>query len=195
MRLSTCCFFALLAAGCASAPPTVRDADWVRVPIPQSEALTSAGDEVRLAREELGRARDGIGEARREEASVEADKRAAQEENARVERLVQAAKARTRAAEARADYVEKLLEARRAAEAAAQARVDLANAKVELLRFQALEQAKAPALSQYDKGAFYEQAAASQRKADEARAEARKRSEEATAARRAWEDRQREVAE
>lgn len=183
------CFVALLAAaGCASGPPTVRNADYVRLPATQSAQLSSATEEVRASQEELSRAKDGVSEARKEGSLVEADRKTAKEETARVERLVEAAEVRRRAADARGEYAEKLMDARRAEEVAAQAKVDMANAKVELLKFQALEQAQAPALAQYDKGAFYEHAAKAQRKADEAQAEARKLAEQATAAKREWED-------
>jgi chromosome segregation ATPase len=193
MRVTTIVGIAFIAAGCAHGPPEVLDADYGRLKPDQTGSVDAARAELARSHEELAAARSKIAEARREEKLAEADREAAQKEIERVKKLVEAAEARRRAADARRDYGEQLTAAREAAEQAAQRRVELAGAKVELLKLQALEQAKLQPSKAYDEKAFYGRVADSQKRLDDARSNVRKLDEEASAGQRRWDDLMRKV--
>ncbi len=177
---------ALAAAGCASGPPTVLDADYGRLRPDQAGAVDGARAELARAHDELAAARASTAEAAREEKAAETELEAARRELDR-------AKKRVEAAEARSEYADTLVEARKAAEAAAQQRVDLDAAKVELLKLQALEQAKMQPSKQYDSKAFYGRVADSQKKLDDAQDRVKKLEQDASGGKRRWEDLQRKV--
>jgi chromosome segregation ATPase len=179
--------------GCAGGAPQVLDADYGRLKPDQTVAVDSARAELARAHEELAAAKAKAAEARREEKLAEADRDAAKLEKARVEKLVEAADARSRAADARRGWAQKLIEARDAADEAAQRRVDLAAAKVELLKLQALEQAKIQASKQYDDKEFYGRVAGHQKRLDEAREKVKDLEQEANDEQRKWDDLARKV--
>lgn len=183
----------LAAAGCASGPPAVLDADYGRLRPDQSAGVDSARTELSRSHEELSAAKTKRAEAVREGKLAEDDRLAARKELERSKRQVEAAEARGRAADAHVEYVEKLSEARGAGEEAAQRRVDLAAAKVELLKLQALEQAKLQPSKAYDDKAFYGRVADAQRRLDDARGRVRELEQEATGAQRRWDDLKRKV--
>jgi chromosome segregation ATPase len=185
--------FVFVLAGCASAPPTVLDADYGRLTPEQTGAIDSVRTELAAAQQELDAAKLKIGEAKREKELAAGDRDAAKAEQERVKRLVSAAEARGEAAEARAEYAEKLGEAREAALDAAQRRVDLAAAKVELLKLQALEQAKIQPTKAYDDKAFYGRVAEAQKQLDEAREKVRKAEQDASDGQRQYDERMRKV--
>jgi hypothetical protein len=193
MRATTIVGIAFLAAGCAHGPPEVLDADYGRLKPDQTVAVDSARAELARAHEELEAAKAKIAEARREEKLAEADRESAKAEAERVKKLAEAAEARGRAADGRGAYAEKLTEAREAAAVAAQRRVDLANAKVELLKLQALEQAKLQPSDAYDDKAFYERVADAQNDLDEARGNVKSLEGQANDAQRRWDEQMRKV--
>ncbi len=193
MRATTIFAIAFIAAGCASGPPAVLDADYGRLRPDQAVAVDGARAELSRAHEELAAAKSKNAEAVREEKLAEADQEAAKLETERVKKLVVAAGARREAADARAEYAEKLNAARKAAEEAAQRRLDLSAAKVELLKLQALEQAKLQPSKQYDEKAFYGRVADSQKKLDDAREKVRDLEQEANAGQRRWDELMRKV--
>lgn len=119
-----------------------------------------------------GRCGSFDGEARKEEVSGREDRKAADAEVARVKQLVAAAELRRDAADAHRDYAGKLIEARQAGEEAAKQRIELANAKLELAKFQALQQANPQAVAQYDRAKFTARVSDAQRTLDERRARA-----------------------
>lgn len=184
---------ALVVTGCASGPPTVLDADYGRLRPDQAASVDAARGELARAHEEMAAAKAKQVDARREQKLADDDQAVAKREQARVKRLVDEAEGRLRAAEAHADYAEKLADARKAAEEAAQRRVDLDSAKVELLKLQALEQAKLKPSQEYDEKAFYARVADSQKAFDEARDQLRRREQESLDAQRRWEDLYRRV--
>ncbi len=177
---------ALVAAACASGPPTVLDADYGRLRPDQSGAVAGARTDLARAHDELSAARTGRTEAAREE-------KAAATELESAKRELDRAKKRLDAAEARSDWAETLVEARKAAEATAQQRVDLSAAKVELLKLQALEQAKLQPSKRYDDKAFYGRVADSQKKLDDAQEKVKTLEQRASDGKRRWEDLQRKV--
>jgi len=193
MRATTVIGIGFIVAGCASGPPTVLEADYGRLKPDQTAAVDSARSELARAHEELEAAKAKIAEARREEKLAQADGDAAKAERERVKRLAEAAEARTGAAEARGEYAEKLAEARLAAADAAQRRVDLADAKVELLKLQALEQAKLQPSKAYDDKSFYGRVAEAQKRLDDAREKVKQLEQEATDGQRRWDERVRKV--
>ncbi len=186
MRATPILAAALVAAACASGPPTVLDADYGRLRPDQSGAVDGARTDLARAHDELSAARTGRTEAAREE-------KAAATELDVAKRELDRAKKRLDAAEARSDWAEALVEARKAAETAAQQRVDLSGAKVELLKLQALEQAKMQTSKAYDDKAFYGRVAEFQKKLEEARDRAKKLDEDANEGQRRWDDLSRKV--
>lgn len=186
MRALTILVTAFAAAGCASGPPTVLDADYGRLRPDQAGAVDGARGELARAHEELASAKASNAEAARERKAAEAERTLAKRELERAEKQVEAV-------EARSEYAVTLAQARKAAEDAAQQRVDLTEAKVELLKLQALEQAKIQPSKQYDQKAFYGRVADSQKRLDEAREKVKKLEQEASDGRRRWEDRARKV--
>lgn len=193
MRATAIVVIAFIAAGCSHSSPTVLDADYGRLKPDQTVAVDAARSELARAHEELAAAKSKAAEARREEKLADADRGAAKAEALRVEKLVEAAEARTRAADARRDWAAKLIGARDAASDAAQRRVDLAAAKVELLKLQALEQAKIQGSKQYDEKEFYGRVADFQKKLDDARAKVRDLEQDANDGQRRWDDLARRV--
>lgn len=193
MRATTIVGIAFVAAGCAHAHPEVLDADYGRLKPDQTVTVDVGRAELARAHQELAAAKSKMAEARREQELAKADQAAAKIEIERVKKLVEAAEARRRAADARGDYAEKLTGARRAAEAAAQGRVDLEGAKVELLKLQALEQAKLQPSKAYDTKTFYGRVADSQKKFDDAQSDVKKLDEEAIHSQRLWNDLMRKV--
>lgn len=177
---------ALVAAGCASGPPTVMDADYGRLRPDQAAGVDSARTELARAHDELAAAKTKNGEAAREEKAAATEREAAEKELDR-------AKKRVEAAEARTEYAEKLVEARKAAEAASQQRVDLLSAKIEVLKLEALEQAKLVPSKQYDSKVFYGRVSESQKKLEDAQEKTKKLEQEANDGKRRWEDLQRKV--
>ncbi len=177
---------AALFAGCASGPPTIMDADYGRLRPDQATGVDSARAELARANDELGAARSANGEAAREE-------KAAATERETAKRDLDRAKKRVEAAEARTEYAEKLVEARKAAEAAAQQRVDLLSAKIEVLKLEALEQAKLQPSKPYDSKAFYGRVSESQKKLEDAQEKTKKLEQEAKEDKERWEDLQRKV--
>ncbi len=186
MRANLILAAAIAAAGCASGPPTVLDADYGRLRPDQAGAVDGARTELARSHEELTAARSANGEALREEKAATAEREAAKRELDRAEK-------RLEAAEARSAYAGKLVESRRAAEATAQQRVDLSAAKVELLKLQALEQAKLQPSKQYDSKSFYGRVADSQKKLDDAQDRLKKLEQQVSDGKRRWEDLQRKV--
>ena len=193
MRTTTIVGIALIAAGCGHSAPTILDADYGRLQPEQTGSVDAARAELARANEELEAARSKLAEGSREQKLAEADRDAAKAEQKRVQKLVDAAEARASAAEAREDYAEKLTEARKAAADAAQRRIDLAAAKVELLKLQALEQAKMTTTKQYDQKEFYGRVAESQKKLDESREKVKSLEQDAGNSQRRWDDLQRKV--
>ncbi len=193
MRATMILGIAFLAAGCAHAPPKVLDADYGRLKPDQAVAVDVARAELARAHEELAAAKAKIAEARREQELAKADQAAAKIETDRVKKLVEAAEARRRAADARGEYGEKLIGARHAAEEAAQVRVDLESAKVELLKLQALEQAKLQPSKAYDEKAFYGRVAESQKRFEDAKSNVKKLDEKASDSQRQWDELMRKV--
>ncbi len=177
---------AALVVGCASGPPTVMDADYGRLRPDQAAGVDSARTELARAHDELAAARTAGGDAAREEKTAAKEREAAEKELDR-------AKKRVEAAEARTEYAEKLVEARKAAETAAQQRVDLLSAKIEVLKLEALEQAKIVPSRSYDGKAFYARVSESQKKLEDAQDKTKKFEQEASAGKRRWEDLQRKV--
>jgi chromosome segregation ATPase len=186
MRPTTILATALVAAGCASGPPAVLDADYGRLRPDQAVAVDGARAELSRAHEELAAAKAKSGEATKERQAAKSEREAAKKDLERAEK-------RLEAAEAGDEYADKLVEARKAAEAAAQRRVDLSEAKVELLKLQALEQAKMQPSKQYDDKEFYGRVADSQKKLDDARDEVKGLEQEASEGKRRWEDLARKV--
>lgn len=186
MRPTTILATALVAAGCASGPPAVLDADYGRLRPEQAVAVDGARAELSQAHEELAAAKAKNGEAIKEQQAAEAEREAARKELERAEKRVEAA-------EARGEYAEKLGDARKAAEEAARQRVDLSEAKVELLKLQALEQAKMQPSKTYDQKEFYGRVAESQKRLDDAREKVKGLEQEASEGKRRWEDLARKV--
>lgn len=186
MRAITILATALVAAGCASGPPTVLDADYGRLRPDQAGAVDGARGELARAHEELAAAKAQRSEAERERLASEREQTSAKQDLDRAEKRMQAA-------EARVEYAGTLVEARKAAEDAAQRRVELSGAKVELLKLQALEQAKMQPSKQYDSKAFYGRVADSQKKLDDAQENLKKLEQEASDGKRRWEDLARKV--
>jgi chromosome segregation ATPase len=193
MRATAFFGIGFIVAGCASGPPTVLDADYGRLTPEQTTAIDSVRTELASAQQELDAAKAKIAEATRERQLADGDRDAARAEKERVERLVEAAEARAEAAEARREYADKLAEARKAAQEAAQRRVELAGAKVELLKLQALEQAKMKPTKAYDEKAFYGRVADAQKKLDESREQVRQAEQEASGAQRQFDELMRKV--
>jgi chromosome segregation ATPase len=193
MRATTIVGIAFVAAGCASGPPTVLDADYGRLKPDQTAAVDSARAELASAHQELEAAKGKVAEARREEKLAESDRAAAKSETERVKKLAEAADALSSAADAHGEYAGTLIDARKAAEEAAQRRVDLANAKVELLKLQALEQAKLEPTKAYDDKTFYGRVAEMQKRLDDAREKVKQLEQDATDDQRRWDDRKRKV--
>ncbi len=186
MRAITILAAALAAAGCASGPPTVLDADYGRLRPDQSAAVDGARAELARAHQELASAKAARTEAAKEQQASEQEQESAKKELERAEKRVEAAAAR-------ADYVEKLGDARKAAEDAAQRRVELYEAKIELLKLEALEQAKMQPSKQYDSKAFYGRVADSQKKLDDSQDQVKTLEKQASDGRRRWEDLARKV--
>lgn len=193
MRATTIVGIALAVAGCASGPPKVLEADYGKLKPEQTASIDAARTELASAHEELEAAKGKVAEARREKKLAEEDRDAAKSETNRVKKLVEAAEARSEAAGAHGEYAEALVEAREAAEDAAQRRIDLANAKVELLKLQALEQAKVQPGKAYDDKEFYKRVAEAQKKLDDAREKVKKLEQGASDDQRSWDDRKRKV--
>jgi chromosome segregation ATPase len=177
---------ALVAAGCASGPPTVMDADYGRLRPDQAAAVDSARAELARANVELASARAQNDDAAREEKAAATERTAAEKELDR-------AKKRVEAAEARTEYAERLVEARKAAESAAQQRVDVLSAKIEVLKLEALEQAKLQPSKPYDSKAFYGRVSDAQKKLEDAQGKMRKLEQQAKEDKERWEDLQRKV--
>ncbi len=177
---------ALFAAGCASGPPAILDADYGRLRPDQAAAVDSARTELARANDELAAARAKNGESAREEKAAKTEREAA-------ERELDRAKKRVEAAEARAEYAEKLVEARKAAELAAQQRVDLLSAKIEVLKLEAMEQAKLQPSKPYDSKAFYGRVHDSQKKLEDTQEKMKKLEQQANEDKQRWEDLQRKV--
>ena len=186
MRATTFLASALLAAGCASGPPTVLDADYGRLRPDQATAVDGARAELSRAHDELAAAKAKNAEASKERQLAKAEEEAARKELDRAEK-------RVKAAEARAEYSDTLTEARRAAEDTAQRRVELDAAKVELLKLQALEQAKMQPSKAYDDKSFYGRVADSQKRLDDAQDKLKKLEQDANDGKRRWEDLARKV--
>jgi chromosome segregation ATPase len=176
----------LFAAGCASGPPTVMDADYGRLRPDQAAAVDSARAELARANVELEAARAKNDEAAREEKSAATERSTAEKDLDR-------AKKRVEAAEARAEYAERLVEARKAAADAAQQRVEVLSAKIEVLKLEALEQAKLQPSKPYDSKAFYGRVSDSQKKLEEAQDKTRKLEQQAKEDKERWENLQRKV--
>lgn len=193
MRATTILAAALLAAGCASTPPAVLDADYGRLRPEQATGVDAARAELARAHEEVEAAKAKNAEARREQKLAEDDIAVARRELDRVKALGEAAEARRRAADAHADYAEKLADARKAAEEAAQRRVELSAAKVELLKLQALEQAKLKPSQEYDEKAFYTRVADSQKELDSAKDRVKRLEQETIDCQRKWDEASRRV--
>ena len=190
MKASTLIVIALVLAGCAGTPVKVRDEDFARLDAGQ---LKEVSQELGAAQDEVAGAKAKIAAARKEEETSKDELATAEKERDKRVEEAKAAEARFRAAEARAEHVEKLIDAREADEAAATRRVELARAKVELVKFQALEQSKAPALAEYDRGAFYERVGKAQREFDAARKDALEAEQEAQKVEREWHELARKV--
>lgn len=186
MRATTILATAFVAAGCASGPPTVLDADYGRLRPDQATTIDGARGELARAHDELAAAKSKNAEAARERQLAKTERESAAKDLERAEK-------RVKAVEARVDYAEALTEARKAAEETAQRRVELSAAKVELLKLQALEQAKMQPSKQYDSKAFYGRVADSQKKLDDAQDRVKKLEQEASDGKRRWEDLARKV--
>lgn len=195
MKTSTWIAVALAAAGCAGGPIAgqVRDEDLARIGGAKGGQVRDAGQELEAARQELAAARTRLADARKQEKAGEAERDSAEDELEKASRAAAAAEARARAAKAGGEYAEKRVEAAEAEETAAKLRLEVASAKVELEKLQALEKADAPVLVEYDRGAFYERVARSQRELDDATKEALEADREAKAAQRVWEQLARKV--
>jgi colicin import membrane protein len=185
---------ALAAAACGhGGGPKVREGDFARLEPAQTEKVNAVRAELAQAEEDLARAKARVPEARREVDAGDADRKVAETALDRAKKELDAAEARRRAADARKDYAEKLAEAREADVDGAQRRVDLANARVELAKLLALEQAGSPNLAQYEKSSFYESVTNAQKKVEEAQTRSRKLDEESRAGYRKYEDLNRKV--
>jgi chromosome segregation ATPase len=157
---------AVAAAGCASGPPTVLDADYGRLRPDQAGSVDGARSELARAHAELEAAKAGRTEASRE-------LQAAAREQETATRELDRAKKRVEAAEARVEYAEQLGEARKAAEEAARQRVELSK--------------------QYDDKAFYGRVADAQKRLDDAQDRVKKLEQGASDGKRRWEDLARKV--
>jgi chromosome segregation ATPase len=177
---------ALAAAGCASGPPTVLDADYGRLRPDQASSVDGARQELARAHQELAAAKAANGDAAKERQASDKERELAAKDLDRAEKRVEAAAAREQ-------YVKTLVEARKAAEDAAQRRIDLYDAKVELLKLQSLEQAKLQPSKAYDSKAFYGRVADAQKKLDDAQDGVKKLDRDASDGRRRWEDLARKV--
>ncbi len=193
MRAITIVGIAFIAVSCGHSSPTILDADYGRLKPEQTAAVDAARQELARANEELAAAKSKAAEVRKEKRIAEDDGEAAKAESERVEKLVEAAEARARAADAHREWAEKLIEAREAAADSAQKRVDLGAAKVELLKLQALEQAKLQPSKQYDQKEFYGRVAELQKKFDEAREKVKELEQDANDGQRRFDDLSRKV--
>ncbi len=186
MRSITIVAVAVAVAGCGHEAPAVLDADYGRLRPDQAGAVDGARTELARAHDELAAARASSTEAARDEKAAVTERDAAKRDLDRAEK-------RLEAADARSDYAATLVGARKAAEAAAQQRVDLSAAKVELLKLQALEQAKLQPSKAYDDKAFYGRVADSQKRLDDAQEKVKKLEQQASDGKRRWEDLARKV--
>jgi hypothetical protein len=164
----------------------VLDADYGRLRPDQATAVDGARAELSRAHDELGAAKAKNAEASKERKLAKAEEEAARKDLDRAEKRVKAAEART-------EYADALTEARSAAEDAAQRRVELGAAKVELLKLQALEQAKMQPSKAYDDKSFYGRVADSQKRLDDAQEKLKKLEQDASDGKRRWEDLARKV--
>lgn len=204
------------AAGCASSggakSGTVSDADFGRLQAGQ----TGPVDQARLFRDsaldEQARAKLRLQEGKNEEQLAKADREAAAAQANRAEAaqkaatesrepaaleqarvLKEQAAAMKRAADAHGAYAKKMMEARQTAVDAAAKQVSLADAKLELAKVQALQQASVPAASKYDLTKFQANLDKAQKDFDQALQKTRQQESQAQAAHQALQDADRQV--
>jgi len=190
MRLVDLVVVGVIAVACGHAriPDKVFEADVAKLDPAAVAQLDAARAEIGQAQGEISIASQQVGEARAQHSLGEADQKTAEAEEERVKKLVEAAEVRRRAADAHHDYAEKLIESREAAEEAGRCRVELAEAKLELARFESLAQANPAAAAPYKKADFLDRVAKTQRDLDDTRQKVAKLDQEAKRDEQKWKD-------
>ncbi|GEJ59471.1 hypothetical protein [Anaeromyxobacter diazotrophicus] len=206
-----------LAAGCATSGgghggATVSDADFGRLQVGQMGPVDQARQFLASAHDEQARAKlrlqEGQGEAQMAKADAQTAKAAAERADAQskmannsrepsqlelARSLKEQADVQQRAAKAHADYADKASAARKQAVAAADKQVALGEAKVELAKLQALQQAGIPAATKYDLTKFQQRVGEAQKDFDAALQKTRDEEAQATASQQTWEDARRQA--
>lgn len=201
-----------LAAGCATgggarSGAAVSDADFGRLQAGQTGPVDQARLFEASAKDEQARAKLRLQQGQQEEQLAKADEQSAQAAASRADaeakmannsrepaqleqarKLKEQAGAQQRAANAHADYAKKMLSARKAAVDAGDKQVALGEARVELARLQALQQANIPAAGKYDMAKFQARVDAAQKDFDAALQKTRDQEAQASAAQRTFED-------
>jgi hypothetical protein len=200
------------AAGCATSSgerggAAVSDADFGRLQAGQTGPVDQARLFVSSAKDEQARAKLRLQQGQQEEQLAKADEQTAKAAASRADaeakmannsrepaqleqarKLKEQADAQQRAANAHADYAKKMLSARKAAVDAADKQVALGEARVELARLQALQQANIPAAGKYDMAKFQARVDSAQKNFDGALQKTRDQEAQASAAQRTFED-------
>ncbi len=217
MRTTVVAALALaVTAGCAgahgAAGPQVSDADFGRLTPTQTAPVDEARRFVSSARDELARAKlrqqetahesdlaradQQVAEADAKRAEVEAKAADQSREPAQLDRarqLREGASLHKSVADAHADYAKRITAANQASVDAANRQVDLANARLELAKLQALQQAGIPAATKYDASKFQARVSDAQKTFDQALQHARDLQGQATASQQRWQDAQRQL--
>ncbi len=202
-------------AGCAHGTaqgPQVADTDFGRLGPAQTAPVDEAHQFVASARDELARAKLRAQDARHEldlakadqvaasadAQRADADKKAADQSRApadleRSRQMQDVAKFHKSAADAHVEYANRLIEANNASVDAANKQVALAEARVEAVKLQALQQAGVPAASKYDPSQFQSRVSSAQKAFDDALKHARDLHGQASASQQRWQDAQRQL--
>jgi hypothetical protein len=209
-------FAALACAGSRAqkkpAVVTVSDSDYGRLQAGQTQLVDAARADLARARDEFARAKLGETDATQEDELARADLMAAESAKLRADSLAKTAKEsnapadleaarsmaetaqlRLQTASAHMTYA-KAVQAQRAAEVrTAERRVAYENARVELAKLQALQQAGVPAAAKYPAAQLEGQVAQARQQLEQAEQESRGGEAQVMSARRSWDELNRQL--
>ncbi len=207
----------LMAAACASGRgerglDTVSDSDFGRLQPGQAQGVADARQQALQARDELARAKLHLTDTQHEEELAKADQAAADSDRKRAEaeskmgaesnepvqkqraqELTETAQLHRRSADAHLEYAKKVSDSRKAEVDAAQKRLALADAKENLSKLKAMQEAGIPAAGKYDMGGMSNRVNSAETAHNEAVQKARSLESEATTARERWQDLNRQL--
>jgi chromosome segregation ATPase len=212
VTLVACAALACAGSKAQKKPVTVSDADYGRLQPGQTQPVDQARADLGSARDALARAKLRQSEAKGQVGLVEADLQAAASARTRAETLAKQAKAsadpvqveqaraaaesaelRRRTAEAHQQYVRSLEQTRNAEVTAAERRVAYEEARVELAKLQALQEAKVPAATKYQPAELEARVANARKEMEDAENKARTLQSQMANAERQWQELNRQM--